>query len=46
MAPVCIENFIPFDCVQESHTVGDYGCDTFSSRIAALKQRMPLSDIN
>jgi hypothetical protein len=25
---VCIENFIRFDCVRESHNVGDYGCAT------------------
>jgi hypothetical protein len=22
---VCVENFIRFDCVRESHSVGDYG---------------------
>src|SRR5260370_39262919 len=26
--PLCIENFVCFDCVRESHNVGDYGCAT------------------
>ena len=25
---MCAENFIRFDCVRESHNVGDYGCAT------------------
>jgi hypothetical protein len=45
------ENFIRFDCVRESHNVGDYGCATLLLSGAVglavdLKQRMPRSDIS